>query len=165
MIEEIEYKGVKYPVFQSREYSSQYIVPVALKVCTGIGYDIGCKKREWSLPGSIPIDICFNDGYHALNLPQSNVDYIFSSHCLEHLDDWVKALEFWVDTLKPTGTLFLYLPHFDQEYWRPWNNRKHKHILSSTIIREALKNTSKVHKIHFSERDINHSFVVMCEKT
>lgn len=164
MIEEIEFKGKKYPIFQSKEYSAQYIFPIAKKVCIGVGYDIGCAKPEWALPGSIPIDVKFNDGYDAYKLPHSGVDYIFSSHCLEHLDNWIVALEYWIDILNPTGTLFLYLPHYDQEYWRPWNNRKHKHVLTAEVVIEVLKNTKKVHKIYDSGKDINYSFVVMCEK-
>ena len=164
MIEEIEFKGVKYPLFQAIEFSAQYIFPVAKRVCTGVGFDIGCAKVEWSLPGSIPIDIKFKDGFDAYHLPRTKVDYIFSSHCLEHLDNWITALEYWVETLFSKGTLFLYLPHVDQEYWRPWNNRKHKHVLTASLIIEVLNNTGKVHKIHYSERDINHSFVVMGEK-
>ncbi len=34
----------------------------------GEGYDIGCMKPEWAFPGSIPIDIDFDDEYHATNL-------------------------------------------------------------------------------------------------
>jgi hypothetical protein len=29
------------------------------------------------------------------------------------------------DALNENGTLFLYLPDYSQEYWRPWNNKKH----------------------------------------
>ena len=164
MIPEIEFKGIKYPLFQALEFSAQYIFPVAKKVCTGIGYDIGCAKVEWALPGSIPIDIKFDNDFDAYCLPDKKVDYIFSSHCLEHLDSWITALEYWVEKIAPTGTLFLYLPHIDQEYWRPIHNRKHKHYLTANQIVEVLVNTNKMHKIHYSERDINHSFVVMGEK-
>jgi hypothetical protein len=163
MIEEIRFNGVNYPKFQSHGYSAQYIFPVAEQVCNGIGYDIGCAKLEWALPGSIPIDKIFDDEWDALNLPGPK-DYIFSSHCLEHIDNWVDALEYWVENINKTGTLFLYLPHYDQQYWRPWNNRKHKHVLRAEEIVDVLKGTGKVHKIHYSERDINHSFTVMCEK-
>jgi predicted SAM-dependent methyltransferase len=164
MINEIEFKGVKYPLFQALEFSAQYIFPVAKKVCIGVGYDIGCAKVEWALPGAIPVDIKFNNGFDAYKLPEGEVDYIFSSHCLEHLDNWITALEYWISCLKSGGALFLYLPHYEQEYWLPWNNRKHKHVMDPSIIVKFLSDTGKVCKIHFSGRDINHSFVVMCER-
>ena len=107
MIEVIEFKGKKYPKFQSEGFGSQYAIPYAKKVCTGEGYDIGCMKKEWAFPGATPIDLSFEDGYHATNLPKNNVDYIFSSHCLEHIDGWVDVMDYWYDTLKDNGVLFL----------------------------------------------------------
>lgn len=163
MIDIIEYKNSEYPKFQSEGYASQFAIPYALHVCKGIGYDIGCMKKEWSFPNSIPIDLSFDDGYHALNLPKKDVDYIFSSHCLEHIDNWVSILDYWYDCLKPSGTLFLYLPGYSQTYWRPWNNRKHKNIFTPEIIMDYL--TDKGYKkIFVSGIDLNSSFMVMAEK-
>ena len=92
-----------------------------------------------------------------------NLDYIFSSHCLEHLYNWVDVLDYWTSKLKSGGVLFLYLPDYSQEYWRPWNNRKHKHVLNSEMIIDVLKLNNMI-KIHSSGCDINHSFVIMAEK-
>jgi hypothetical protein len=88
MIDIISYKNINYPKFQIEGNASQFAIPYALHVCKGYGYDIGCMKKEWSLPNSIPIDLSFEDDYHALNLPKNNVDFIFSSHCLEHIENW-----------------------------------------------------------------------------
>jgi predicted SAM-dependent methyltransferase len=163
MIEIIEFNGKIYPKLQSKGNAAKYAIPFAQEVCVGIGYDIGCMKKEWSLPGSIPIDISFNDGYDALNLPQKNVDYIFSSHCLEHINDWVNVMDYWHDILKDNGVLFLYLPDYSQEYWRPWNNKKHKNIFSSEIITDYMK--QKNYKNIFSSGvDLLNSFMVMGEK-
>ena len=65
MIEIIEYKGKTYPKFQSIGMASQFAIPFAKHVCIGEGYDIGCMKKEWAFPGSIPIDLDFDDEYHA----------------------------------------------------------------------------------------------------
>lgn len=162
-MEIIEYNNKKYPHFQCEGFASQFAFPFANKVCKGEGYDIGCMKVEWSFPGSIPIDESFSDGYHALNLPKQNVDYIFSSHCLEHIPNWVNVMDYWYDTLKPGGVLFLYLPDYSQEYWRPWNNRKHLNIFSPEIIKDYL--THKNYKnIFVSQTDLNNSFMSICEK-
>lgn len=162
-MEIIEYKGKSYPKFQSIGNASQFAIPYAKHICTGIGYDIGCMKKEWSFPGSITIDLSFNDGFHAKNLPQKEVDYIFSSHCLEHILDWVSVMDYWYETLKIGGVLFLYLPDYSQEYWKPWNNRKHYNILSSTIIKDYMEDKGYVN-IFTSGVDLNNSFMIFGEK-
>lgn len=158
----IDFNNKKYPFFQSIGNASQFAIPYAKYFCKGEGYDIGCKKKEWSFPGSIPIDLSFNDKYDALNLPKK-VNYIYSSHCLEHTEDWIKIMDYWYKMLKNNGILFLYLPHYDQEYWRPWNNYKHKHIFSSDILKDYMEHKG-YKNIFISERDLNHSFMVVGEK-
>lgn len=163
MIDIIEFKGKKYPKFQSLGNASQFAIPFAKYVCSGVGYDIGCMKKEWSLPGSICIDSSFDDGWDATNLPQKNVDYIFSSHCLEHILNWVNVMDYWYETLKVGGVLFLYLPDYSQEYWKPWNNRKHFNILSPQIIQDYMIDRG-YDKIFKSQVDLNNSFMIFGEK-
>jgi predicted SAM-dependent methyltransferase len=162
-IQTINFKNKDYPHFQSQGNASQFAIPYAKHVCSGVGYDIGCMKKEWSFPDSIPIDLSFNDGYHALNLPHSNVDYIFSSHCLEHIPNWVITMDYWYDTLKVGGVLFLYLPDYSQEYWRPWNNRKHLNIFTPEIIYDYMENKG-YKNIFKSGVDLNNSFIIIGEK-
>jgi SAM-dependent methyltransferase len=160
----IEYNGKQYPDFQSEGNASQFAIPFAKKFCKGVGYDIGCNRVEWSFPYSIPIDLNFKNGYDAYNLYDDTVDYIYSSHCLEHLPDWITALDYWTEKLKVGGILFLYLPHYNQEYWRPWNNRKHLHIFTSEIIKDYMINRGYIN-IFNSERDLNDSFMIVGEKS
>ncbi len=80
MIDKIAYKGNIYPKHQALGNGTQFAIPYALHYCRGVGYDVGCMKKEWAFPGAIPIDISFDDGFHALNLPLNEcVDYIFKS--------------------------------------------------------------------------------------
>jgi SAM-dependent methyltransferase len=162
MIETVQFKHHSYPKFQSEGNAAQFAIPYAKHVCKGRGYDIGCCKVEWSLPGSIPIDLDFNDDWDANHLPIQPMDYIFSSHCLEHVDDWVRTLDYWSSRLVTGGTLFLYLPHREQQYWRPWNNTKHNHMFTSYDI-ESYMMDNGYKNIFYSERDLNHSFMVMGE--
>jgi predicted SAM-dependent methyltransferase len=104
-----------------------------------------------------------NDGFHAFNLPEQCVDYIHSSHCLEHLTDWVEALQYWISKLKPGGLLFLYLPHKDQTYWLPWNNRKHKHVLDAKLIKSCIESFG-MENVVYSDRDLNYSFALIATK-
>ena len=160
----IEFNGKQYPDFQAEGNASQFAIPFANKFCKGVGYDIGCNRVEWALPNSIPIDLNFKNGYDAYKLFGCNVDYIYSSHCLEHLPDWITALDYWTEKLNVGGILFLYLPHYNQEYWRPWNNRKHLHIFTSEIIKDYMISRGYIN-IFNSERDLNDSFMIVGEKS
>lgn len=164
-IETIIFNGQKYPKFQSEGFAARWVFPFAQELCKGTGFDIGAGRTSWALPGSIPIDTAFTEG-HAMNLPIgiNKVDYIFSSHCLEHLPDWVGALNYWKTCILSGGVLFLYLPHPDQGYWRPWNNRKHIHLLQPLIIEDYLRSSGGWTNIFVSERDLNHSFTAIAER-
>jgi len=159
-MEVIKFNNKVYPKHQGLGNASQFAIPYAKHYCSGVGYDVGCMKKEWSFPNSIPIDISFPDEYHALNLPKNNVDYIYSSHCLEHIPEWVDVLEYWYDTIKKGGVLFLYLPHYNQEYWRPWNNKKHKNIFTPEIISDWMKHKNFEY-IFTGDRDLNDAFMVV----
>ena len=104
----------------------------------------------------------FDDSWDANNLPEKDPDYIFSSHCLEHVPDWVSTMEYWHERLVNGGTLFLYLPDYSQEYWRPWNNRKHLHAFTPQIIGDYMK--QKYKNVFVSGIDLNNSFMVIGEK-
>lgn len=157
----ISFNGTDYPEYQAQGFASQFAFPFALHFCKGEGFDIGCNRIEWAFPGAKLIDLNF--GTDALELPEGQVDYIFSSHCLEHLPNWTAALDHWDSRLKPGGTLFLYLPHYDQEYWRPWINRKHLHAFTPELIHDYLVYRG-YKKVFVSGRDLNHSFMVVGEK-
>lgn len=159
----IIFKDKKYPYFQSLGNASQFSIPYAKYYCKGTGYDIGFCKEEWKFPGAIGIDLSLENGFHADNLPHCEVDYIYSSHCLEHVDNWVNTLELWISKLKKGGILFLYLPDFSQVYWRSWHNKKHKHCFTPEIITSFL-NDNSMNNIIYSGIDLNNSFMIVCEK-
>lgn len=165
MIETVQFQGESYPAFQASGNAARFCRAFAMEVCKGYGYDIGCNRLEWALPESVPVDpllpvTMLRDG---LNLPGTRMDYVHSSHCLEHLPDWVSALDHWGSRLKESGVLFLYLPHPDQQYWRPFHNRKHIHSLSPFMIERYLHDRG-YQNIFVSQRDLNHSFIAMAQK-
>lgn len=162
MINTIDYKNNVYPKFQTLGNASQFAIPYAKHVCIGEGVDVGCMKPEWAFPGAHVVDPIINE-YDALNFPWSNLDYIFSSHCLEHVYNWVDVLDYWSNKLKSGGTLFLYLPDYSQVYWRPWNNRKHLNIFTPQIIADYLKDRGYIN-IFKSGVDLNNAFMIMGEK-
>lgn len=164
MIETIEFKDKIYPALQSKGFAAKFAFPFADQILEGIGFDIGYSREEWKLPDAIGIDPAINPEFDAMNLPPITVDYIFSSHCLEHIPDWVGVLDYWQTKIKAGGVLFLYLPHYDQEYWRPWNNRKHVNALTPQLLRDYL--TAKEWKNIFVTEgyDLNWSFYAIAER-
>lgn len=160
----INFKNKTYPKFQSEGNAAQFAIPYAKHFCKGKGVDVGCNRLEWSFPQSIPVDPVIN-GYNALNFPDdaTELDYIFSSHCLEHLYDWVKVLDYWTSKLKSGGVLFLYLPDYSQEYWKPWNNRKHLNIFNTQIIEDYMSDNG-YKNIFKSGIDLNNAFMITGEK-
>lgn len=151
-----EYKGSLYPEFIRHGNAAQYIKPVAEKFCIGNGLDIGCG--DWPLSWAMPIEKRY--GGDAMALPEGEFDYVFSSHCLEHLVDPVKALEHWKTRLKKGGVLFLYLPHPDMKYWLPQNCRKHLHSWTPEVMAEMVRDLGFEKVIH-SQRDIAFGFTVI----
>jgi SAM-dependent methyltransferase len=161
-IETIIHENKVYPLFQSEGNAAQFAIPFAKYFCKGVGYDIGYCKEQWKLPGAIGIDLSDGTGLSANNLPEGQVDYIFSSHCLEHVENWVDTLDYWLKHLKEGGVLFLYLPDFSQTYWRPWNNKKHRNIMVPEHIKSYLI-SKNCRNIFVSGIDLNNSFYVVCE--
>jgi SAM-dependent methyltransferase len=151
-----EYKGALYPEYIRNGNACRFILPMAREFCRGVGLDVGAGR--WPLPGAIPVDLA--DGGDAMHLPAGDYDYVFSSHCLEHLADPVAAIEHWKTRIKPRGVLFLYLPHPDMCYWRPQHNRKHLHLFWPEDTAEMLRDLGFVDVIH-SERDLAWGFAVV----
>lgn len=151
-----QYKGTMYPDYIRRGNAMQFIAPTALQYCHGRGLDIGCSK--WPLPGAEPAEL--TQGNDGNDLPEGEWDYIFSSHCLEHLVNPVAALEHWKTRLRHGGTLFLYLPHPDMAYWQPQNCRKHLHTWQPAQMAEILRDLGFFGVIH-GDRDLAWSFAVV----
>ena len=164
LIETIQFNQNTYPKFQSTGGASLFCREIAMRVCKGSGLDIGYSKHDWKLPGAFGIEPTITTFYDAMHLPEGPFDYIHSSHCLEHVkENWYNVIDYWLSRLKPDGVLFLYLPHKSQEYWLPRNNRKHVHSFDGTEIKAYLEECG-CRNIFLSGVDINHSFILMCNK-
>lgn len=151
-----EYRGALYPEYLKHGNACRFITATAKEFCKGIGLDVGAGK--WPLPGAIPVDA--KDGRDAMELPAGQYDYVFSSHCLEHLANPVAALEHWKSRIKPGGVLFLYLPHPDMTYWLPQHCRKHLHAWRPADMAQLVHDAGFVNVIH-GERDLAWGFAVV----
>ena len=81
----------------------------------------------------------------------------------QFIDNWVETMNYWYERLVNGGVLFLYLPDYSQKYWRPWNNRKHKHVFVPEMIRDYMVDRG-YKNVFVSGVDLNNSFMIMGEK-
>lgn len=139
-----KYRGELYPDYLHHGNAASFIQDFALKWCVGKGLDIGADR--WPLPGSIAVQN--EPGRNATTLgmyEDSSLDFVFSSHCLEHLENWQEALQLWIHKIKPGGILFLYLPHESMRLWNPggaWVDTGHKWKPTLEILLPFLRERS-----------------------
>src|SRR4051812_22170014 len=75
----------------------------------GDGIDIGSGTDPLKIPNGIvtPWDKQDGDAQYLLGLDDNRFDFVYSSHCLEHLKDVPIALQNWIRVLKPGGILYM----------------------------------------------------------
>ena len=161
------YKGELYPEYLLGGNAAEYILETAQQYCTGAGIDIGAN--QWPFPGARPIDD--SDEQNALKLDaitDESLDYVFSSHCLEHIAQWQDALALWIGKLKPGGTLFLYLPHESNLLWRPgspWVGGLHKWSPTLDVLIPHLEANGMTMVAHDPGPDEYWSFYICARRT
>jgi len=121
--------------------------PVWRSVLQGHGIDIGCGPDIMGKDGLFP-DIIKCDPYDAslgdpdaqyIHKHRSNeyYDFVYSSHCLEHMADPFIALKNWSKLVKRGGYLIFVVPDedlYEQGVWPSIRNRNHTH--SFTIYKK-----------------------------
>jgi SAM-dependent methyltransferase len=86
------------------------------KYMSGVGLDIGytgyIKDVEPILPTAIGVDTDYPN-YNGVNLPFDNesMDYVYSSHCLEHINTTEWCLKEWYRVIKIGGHIIITVPH------------------------------------------------------
>lgn len=102
----------------------RYEMNEVIQYTKGVGIDVGCGLNKVHT-AAIGIDkrLSTSDfGYpfgaqvraDGSKLPwfnEESLDYVFSSHCLEHFQDSMAVLTEWSRVLKPGGYLVLIMPH------------------------------------------------------
>lgn len=122
------------------------IAPFIVPYTRGRGLDIGCGPFS-PFHHFLGIDEAVNDGRPVAKLRQDGTklqgfadnawDFVFSSHFLEHVQDFEAALAEWWRVIRPGGHLVLYLPHksFYPNVGSYGSNPDHKHdFLPSDIV-------------------------------
>lgn len=119
----------------------------------GHGIDLGCGPKK-AFPHFIGVDNCVDTKLFGIpiepdvkiedccDLPFETeaLDFVFSSHLLEHVQDTAAALTEWWRTIKVGGHLVLYLPHADlyPNIGEPGANPDHRHDFRPVDIVSAM---------------------------
>jgi len=118
------YKSAKlYPDYLKKGHAMHSIQYLANKYCEGKGLDIGAGK--WPFNNSRAIENNYEENAYKLKDKENSLDYIFSSHLLEHLKNPHDAIIEWYKKIKIGGYIFLYLPHPSCEMWKKENLKYH----------------------------------------
>jgi SAM-dependent methyltransferase len=94
----------------------------------GNGLDIGCGPDP-ILPGVRPFDVGDGDANEITEYVSDSFDFVFSSHCLEHMHDPRHALGQWWQLVRPGGHLIVIVPDedlYEQGYFPSVFNPDHK---------------------------------------
>lgn len=137
------------------EKVAQWLLP--LENSGGIGVEIGAFKTP--IPHIHPVYVdrfkeyagepCLADYYgDAANLPfrSNSLDYVVSSHVLEHTANPVAALAEWYRVLKPDGLVYLVVP--DRRY--TWDHRRPLTPIAH-MLADFERNTTAVDATHIDE--------------
>lgn len=100
------------------------------RIFVGSGIDIG-YGCEPVTPTCDTFDQADGDGDAQFlpGVPLDHYDWVYSSHCLEHLHDPEAALLRWGQSVKPGGYLFVVVPDedlYEQGHWPSPFNTDHK---------------------------------------
>jgi Methyltransferase domain len=162
-----EYNGRFYGDYLTVGGAIFFILGKAKTYCSGRGLDIGAGL--WPFPGAIPIDTSYGpDSAKLSDIPNSSCDYVFSSHTLEHIENWDQALSEWISKIRDGGTLFLYLPHPDCWLWRkenPFMAKYHAWVPTPPIVKEAVVRHGCHIIDHDDGPDVMYGFYVAASKS
>jgi SAM-dependent methyltransferase len=86
--------------------------PVELAVLQGSGIDIGCGPDP-VFPNVRRFDLAEGDANTITRHVREQFDFVYASHCLEHMHEPKKAVLEWWQLVKPGGHLFFTVPDED----------------------------------------------------
>lgn len=95
---------------------------------SGKGIDIGCGPDPVS-PDARRFDLNDGDANEITKYIHEQFDYVFSSHCLEHMHQPTKTILEWWQLVKPGGHLICIVPDedlYEQGVWPSVRNSDHK---------------------------------------
>ena len=118
-----------------------------------IGVDNGHHAKEfgWEYKPDVDVEDCAR-----LDIFRNeSMDAVFSSHLLEHIEDYRGALKEWWGVIAPRGYLVLYLPDEDEypKVGEPGANRDHKWNVNYDKVVDAMKGLGYWDLVLFEKRN------------
>lgn len=92
--------------------AKQYWGVVEQEATRGHGIDIGCGPDPVT-PSARRFDLADGDANIASQFVKEQFDFVYSSHCLEHMHDPRATILDWWKLVKPGGYLFVLVPDED----------------------------------------------------
>jgi SAM-dependent methyltransferase len=92
--------------------SKQYWGPIEKEAVQGNGIDIGCGPDPVT-PSARRFDMEHGDANVISQYVKEQFDFVYSSHCLEHMHNPRMTILDWWKLVKPGGYLFLLVPDED----------------------------------------------------
>lgn len=116
----------------------------------GKGIDIGCGPDKLIIEeGSVDSwDLSNGDAMLMEGVADKSYDFVYSSHCLEHLKDVEISLLNWVRLIKKGGYLYFVVPEYvlyEKMKWPPIFNLDHKQTFSYYITKDQVKRENHYH--------------------
>jgi len=92
--------------------SKKYWTDLEWNALSGVGIDIGCAT-DAVVEGVRRFDLEHGDANRITQFVHDKFDFVYSSHCLEHMHDPAFTLQEWWKLVKPGGHLFFIVPDED----------------------------------------------------
>ena len=121
------------------------------KYLCGNGIDIGCGKDVLKITNGcvVPYDKYHLDEKHEAQtmaeFEDGSLDFAYSSNCLEHVENPVKALKAWMRIVKHGGIVFFTVPDETLYEHNIWPSTFHKGHLWSFTTKEGSKMPRSIH--------------------
>ncbi|GJG95791.1 bifunctional 2-polyprenyl-6-hydroxyphenol methylase/3-demethylubiquinol 3-O-methyltransferase UbiG [Cupriavidus pauculus] len=120
-----------------RVHDSRY----ATRYFVGDGLDVGGGIDSIALFGDMfpamrnvfVFDRPHGDAQYLERIEDETFDFVYSSHCLEHMVDPAVAMRNWIRVVKPGGHLVIQVPDedlYEQGHWPSRFNDDHKHTFT-----------------------------------
>jgi SAM-dependent methyltransferase len=94
----------------------------------GVGIDIGCGDDPVTI-SCLGWDLAQGDAAELPGIGRHEFDWVYSSHCLEHLMNPWRVIHRWWEVLRPGGHLLVVVPDedlYEQGFWPSRFNGDHK---------------------------------------
>ena len=153
-----------------KSWTNKYDSGFLQKYCSGAGLDIGGAGYLQNVHAITPLSQIIGldyPNYNGYELPfqENSIDFIFSSHCLEHIEDPLRAIKSWFRVTKKRGFIVVVVPHrdlYEKKLTLPsrWN-ADHKRFYTASSLLKEIEDSLPINSYrirHLLENDEGHDY-------